>query len=145
MIDTQELVDFGKEYALVLDAFEQFKGLEPPTGAEGAQGLERWFREFEQIWLTITVAPEPERLARFAEELDEVLARIGGTDAPPPPAEEEALLPTVIPDGDADNEMLRWDETTTKAWAILDGPDTDFKVLQRLADDSLGFDWVRAH
>ncbi len=27
----------------------------------------------------------------------------------------------------------------------IDGPDEDFKVFQRLEDDSIGWDWVRAH
>lgn len=67
---------------------------------------------------------------------------IGGPSAKP---QEEPLLAPTLVEGDADNEMLRWDETTEKDWVILDAPDTDFKVLQRKADDTLGFDYVRAH
>lgn len=49
-----------------------------------------------------------------------------------------------IPDGTAENQMLRWNHTT-KVWVTVAAPDADYKVLQRKSDDSLGFDWVRAH
>jgi len=49
-----------------------------------------------------------------------------------------------IPAGTAENQMLEWDHANGK-WIVLAAPDTDYKVLQRKADDSIGWDWVRAH
>ena len=47
-----------------------------------------------------------------------------------------------MPDGVATNDMWYWDGS---AWALLTGPDADYKVLQRNADDTIGWSWVRAH
>ena len=49
-----------------------------------------------------------------------------------------------VPDGENENEMLYWDDTNG-IWTLLDAPDADYKVLQRKSDDTIGWDWVRAH
>ncbi len=145
MIDLEPLTDFAAGYSKILDTFEQLKQLKPPKEADGIRAFEEWFREFQQTLLTLSEVPDAGLLVTFGEELVALLARIAGTDAPQPPPEEEALLSVPMPDGDADNEMLKWDQTTDKAWAIQDAPDTAFKVLQRKADGTIGWDWLRAH
>ena len=52
---------------------------------------------------------------------------------------------TGVPSGTADWDLLVWDQTTDKAWEVLVKADADYKVLQRKSDDSIGWDWVRAH
>jgi len=52
---------------------------------------------------------------------------------------------SAIPAGTADWDILVWDQTTDKAWEVLAKADANYKVLQRKADDSIGWDWVRAH
>ena len=144
MVDTTLVEKFAAEYSVLVDALQQLKNLEPPRAAEGIQGLEAWFREFQQSLRTISMMPDAECLKEFAEDVDAALSRIGGAVPPPPPPEEEGLLPTALPDGTAENDMLRWDHTK-KAWVILDAPDADFKKLGREADDTLAHGWVRAH
>ena len=144
MIDTTPVETFAAEVSVLVDTLRQLKDIEPPKEQEGVQGLERWFRDFQQSLRTMSVTPDPARLTEWAEEVATEINRLRGADQPPGPPEEEAMLSVPIPDGTAENDMLRWDHTK-KAWVILDAPDADFKVLQRKADDSLGFDWVRAH
>ena len=73
-----------------------------------------------------------------------------------------------LPPGTADHDILVWDETTdktwkirafagtadydilywkvaTKEWKLLPFADAAYKVLQRKADGTLGWDWVRGH
>lgn len=47
-------------------------------------------------------------------------------------------------DGIADYDILYWDNALEE-WKILSFADADFKVLQRKADDSMDWDWVRCH
>jgi len=48
-----------------------------------------------------------------------------------------------VPDPSAINDVLVSADGST--WSVLAGPDADYKVLQRKSDDSVGWDWVRAH
>jgi len=144
MVDTTLVETFAAEYSIVVDTLRQLRDLEPPREAEGVQGLERWFRDFQQSLRTMSVTPDPERLTAWAEEVATEVNRLRAAEQPPGPPQEEGLLARSVPDGDAENEMLRWDNTA-KDWAILDAPTAKFQVLQRKADDSLGFDHVRAH
>ena len=50
----------------------------------------------------------------------------------------------VIPSGTAENQVLRWNNTT-KLWVVVAPPDTNYKILQRKADGSIGWDWGRGH
>lgn len=45
-------------------------------------------------------------------------------------------------DGTSQNQMWWWDEATGE-WKLLTGPDADYKILQRKADDSIGWDYLR--
>jgi hypothetical protein len=97
VIDTEALADFERGYSKVLDALEQLKRLEPPAEADGAKGVAKWFRDFRHSLLTLATASDPERLARFGEELDVALAdaaeRAGqAAGAPSPYPHEGGLL-----------------------------------------------------
>jgi len=47
-----------------------------------------------------------------------------------------------LADGTSYGQILYWDGA---AWALLDFADTDYKVLQRKVDDTIGYDFIRAH
>jgi len=51
---------------------------------------------------------------------------------------------TGVPSGTADWDLLVWNNTS-KTWVVLAKADADYKPLQRKADDSVGWDWIRAH
>jgi len=93
-IDTQPLIDFEREYSVVLDALEQLKRLEPPVESEGPQGLARWFRDFHQSLLTLTTAPDGAGLTRFAEDVEAALAKVDGMPALGPRPLKSEMLPT---------------------------------------------------
>jgi len=92
MVDTTLVEKFAAEYSVLVDALQQLKNLEPPRAAEGIQGLEAWFREFQQSLRTISMMPDAECLKEFAEDVDAALSRIGGAVPPPPPPQDEPLL-----------------------------------------------------
>jgi len=60
------------------------------------------------------------------------------------PESQAVMYPKDFVAGTADYDTLYWDNTD-KVWKLLAGPDTDYKVLQRKADDTIGWDYVRAH
>ena len=55
-----------------------------------------------------------------------------------------ALHTTRCPLGTADYDLLYWD-TATETWELLPLTGDSYKVLQRKADATLGYDYVRAH
>lgn len=129
MIDIQPLKDLAAECSLVVDTLNQLKHLKPWTEADGAQDLEKWHREFHQIFRTLSTLPDPTRVVTFGEELAAVLARIAGTDAPPEPPKEEALLPEeptlfrvkVTKDGGVagdENNNCTWTYTVTSVYDV---------------------------
>jgi hypothetical protein len=54
----------------------------------------------------------------------------------------DARVTAKLPNGNANYDILYW---YNGAWTLLPKADADYKVLQRKADDSLGYDWTRLH
>lgn len=49
-----------------------------------------------------------------------------------------------MPDGSNDWDLLRWDETTDEEWKVLPANAASaYQVLQKKADGTVGYDWVR--
>ncbi len=57
-------------------------------------------------------------------------------------SEIDGRITTKVPNGTKDYQIIYW---YNNAWNLLDLADLDYKVLQRKADDTLGYDYVRAH
>ena len=55
---------------------------------------------------------------------------------------EQGQALSEIPDGTTVNDMLIWNGTR---WILLDAPTADYQVLQRNADDTVSWSWVKAH
>lgn len=60
------------------------------------------------------------------------------------PAELRFSVASGLLDGTADYDILYWDNTDEE-WKVLAFAGSDYQVLQRKADDTLGWDYVRAH
>lgn len=54
-------------------------------------------------------------------------------------AEVQTLIEAYLPTPNAVNDMLISRNGTT--WSIIAGPDTDYKLLQRLSDDTVDWNW----
>jgi hypothetical protein len=59
-------------------------------------------------------------------------------------AKISAAIAAALPDGTNEGDMLVWTTAGAGSWIVLERADTDYKVLQRLADDTTGWDWVRS-
>lgn len=60
------------------------------------------------------------------------------------PVEWRFSASSALPSGTADYDVLYWDHTAGQ-WKVLAFADADYKVLQRKSDDTLGWDYVKAH
>ena len=90
------------------------------------------------------------QLAHIWEILAKIRPDLVGTDVPTisePPTnadrpEDAAAVGAALPDGTAIYQILYW---TGSEWALLDFAYAAYMVLQRKTDDTLGWDFVRAH
>lgn len=120
MIDTELLAEFERQYATVLDVLDGLKKIQPPVGLDKLPpDLARWFREVREVFATMPSMPDPDKLTRFAEDVETELTRIENkADAAQMMAtkeDDEGVLGSEIPDGTEANQVLVWNNTD-KVW-----------------------------
>jgi hypothetical protein len=76
MIDPEPVTEFEKQFATVLDTLDQLKKLRAPPESEGAQGVARWLRDFADTLGRMPDLPDPDRLTRYAEDVDANVRRV---------------------------------------------------------------------
>jgi hypothetical protein len=76
MIDSEPVSEFEKQFATVLDTLDRLKSVRPPTKAEDKEGMLRWMREIHEAAASMPDLPDPDRLTRYAEDVDANVRRV---------------------------------------------------------------------